>query len=608
MSKVDEGFDSESFLKTVTSLPGVYRMKNANADVIYVGKAGSLKKRLSSYFRKDVDSPKTRALVSHIADIEVTVTATEAEALILEHNLIKQFRPRYNVLLRDDKSYPYIFISTEDDYPRLSLHRGSRKRKGRYIGPYPNVGAVKKTLRYAQKLFNVRQCEDSYFANRSRPCLQYQINNCSAPCVELIDRDEYRKDVLLTEQLLMGRSEDIHRTLVEEMEAASAALAFEKAAMLRDRIQDLKVVNEQRFSSKDSDLDILCCLIQEGLCCIQVFFIRNGVNLGNRAFFPKIQPQTTQEEALYGFLGQFYLDRDVPKELVLNVELPEQGLLEEALSQRAGKKIHLVSRVRTERKHWLGLAEKNAQVAIATRLSSKASQHSRLLALQQLLGLDEAPEHIECFDISHTGGEKTVASCVVFNQEGPNKDQYRRFNITDITPGDDYAAMKQALERRFTRLLKEQKSLPDVLLIDGGKGQISMALQVLETLCISELAVVGVSKGPERRPGEEVLILCQRDGEEVRLGNESLALQLVQQVRDEAHRFAIEGHRQKRDKARKRSALEDIPMLGPKRRKALLTHFGGLQGVARASVIELAKVPGIHQSLAEQIYDFFHEN
>jgi len=601
-----EPFDSSVFLRTVTDRPGVYRMFNAHSDIIYVGKASNLKNRLSSYFQKNLDSPKTRVLVSQIADVQITVTASAGEALLLEHNLIKEHRPRYNVVLRDDKSYPYIFISTRDDFPRISYQRGARRVKGKYIGPYPSAGAVKRSLSLVQKLFKVRQCEDSYFRNRSRPCLQYQIQRCTAPCVKHISVEEYTADVAMSIKVLEGKSVEVVNDLVERMETASDALEFELAGKLRDQISSLKSVSDLSVSMRDrEDADYVGVVTRGGQSCVQVFFIRNGTNLGNKAFYPATPNGTSPAEILNAFIAQFYLEHDVPREIIVSEPIPDAQLLQEIFNGRGAGSVTITHKVRGERAKLQTLAMTNAEISLAARLASRSGMAARLDALRELVELEELPRRMECFDISHTMGEATVASCVVFNAEGPDKQQYRRFNISDITPGDDYAAMRQALTRRYTRLLKENTDLPDILFIDGGKGQIGVALEVITELQIDSMEIVGVSKGPDRRPGEETLILCRQQSEK-QLNNDSAALLLIQQIRDEAHRFAIAGHRSKRAKKRQKSSLEDIKGLGPKRRKSLLTHFGGIQQLSKAGIEDIAGVPGISAELATRVYEELH--
>jgi excinuclease ABC subunit C len=599
-------FDAASFLRTLTSRPGVYRMLDGRGEILYVGKARNLKKRVTSYFRKSGLSAKTHALMQQALSVEVTVTNTEAEALLLENTLIKTHRPRYNVLLRDDKSYPFIYLSSDDDYPRLAFHRGARRRKGRYFGPYPGAGAVRETLHILQKTFRVRQCEDSFFNNRSRPCLQYQIKRCTAPCVGLIDAAAYAEDVRHSVLFLEGKSSALNRELATRMEAAAEQLDYETAAIYRDQIASLSRVQERQYVSGEAgDLDIVACAISAGVACIQVFFVRNGVNLGNKLFFPRIPGDSEVPDVLSAFVAQYYLEHPVPARLLTSDPLPDAALLEQVLGQRAARKVTLQHRVRGDKARWLALGVANAEQALAAQLGSQAGMRQRLLTLQDVLELDEPPARMECFDISHTQGEGTVASCVVFDAEGPRKSDYRRFNIRDVAAGDDYAAMEQALSRRYARLKTEDARLPDVLFIDGGKGQVGVARRVLEELQIEEVLIVGVAKGPERKPGLETLHIPAQD-RVLDLDSGSPALHLIQQIRDEAHRFAITGHRRQRARARQASPLEGIPGVGPRRRQQLLKQFGGLQEVARAGVEDLHKVPGISRALAQQIYDTFH--
>ncbi len=607
MSEQAAEFSAPEFLETVSRRPGVYKMFNSRDDVIYVGKAGDLKARLSSYFQKtDSLVVKTAALVSHIARVETTVTRSEPEALILEQNLIKKHRPRYNILLRDDKSYPYVFISTLHEFPRIAYQRGGRKLQGKYIGPFPNAGAVRTSLRFVQKLFRVRQCEDSYYNNRSRPCLQYQIKRCTAPCVGKISPEDYVEDVKRSIKLLEGRNQSVISELVAAMEEASKNLAFERAASLRDQISDLKKVSNTALAeSEKGKLDIVACSLDGGTSCVQVFFLRNGVNLGNKAFYPSTPKGSTAEEVLYAFITQFYLQHEVPREIISSHAIAETELVEQILSERAGAKLKISNKVRGERARLLELATTNAQLALQVTLSSKSGLAARYDSLRRILELDELPERMECFDISHTSGESTVASCVVFNAEGPLKSAYRRFNIEGVIAGDDYGAMRQALTRRYTRILKENARQPDIVFIDGGKGQVNIAKEVMKELQLDDIKLVGISKGPDRRAGDETLLLVQQDIEK-QLDSNTPGLHLIQQIRDEAHRFAIAGHRAKRAKLRKRSVLEDIEGLGPKRRKSLLTHFGGIQGVQKASTAELARVPGISRNLSAVIFETLH--
>jgi excinuclease ABC subunit C len=604
-SETGNGFDSAAFLKNLTSRPGVYRMIDSTGTVIYVGKAKNLKKRVSSYFRKTGLTSKTQVMVAQIAHIETTVTHTENEALILENNLIKELMPRYNILLRDDKSYPYLFISG-DTFPRLSVHRGAKRKVGKYFGPYPSAGAVRESLNLLQKLFPVRQCEDSYYQNRSRPCLQYQIKRCTGPCVGLVSEEEYKKDVEHTILFLEGKNQQVMDDLTEEMEQASQNLEFEHAAAVRDKIIALRRVQERQYvTSSQGEFDVLAAIVRDGLAVVEVCFIRGGRNLGSKSYFPKGSADSSEEELLEAFIPQYYLGKNVPSEILVSHAPADQTLLQEVLQTESGHKVSLRQPQRGQAVRWMQMAKTNAEISLTQRLSSRSNLLQRFETLQDALDLDELPKRIECFDISHTRGEKTVASCVVFGLEGAIKADYRKFNIEGITGGDDYAAMNQALTRRFTRLQKGEGKRPDLLLIDGGKGQIKEAREVLAELNLSDLPILGIAKGPERKPGEETLFLVGREGE-VTLAADSPALHLLQQVRDEAHRFAITGHRQRRAKARKTSTLEQIEGLGPKRRQKLLQQFGGLQEVQRAGVEDLTKVEGISKALAQKIYDVFH--
>jgi len=599
-------FDGKAFVRTLTTSPGVYRHFDAAGELLYVGKAGNLKKRVGSYFLKPRMEPRIAAMVAQIARVEITVTRTEGEALLLESQLIKSLKPRYNILLRDDKSYPYIYLSSGEDYPRLAFHRGAKNLPGRYFGPYPSAYAVRESLNLMQKLFKVRQCEDSYFRNRTRPCLLYQIGRCSAPCVGLISVEDYHNDVRHAEMFLEGRSNAVIDELAEAMEQASKALQFERAAKLRDQVAALRQLQAQNHvQGASADMDVLACRIEAGLACVSVLFFRNGISLGTRDFFPRLPLDAEPADVLAQFIAQYYLDRPVPRELILGEPLADQAILAELLGQQAGHAVELKSSVRGERAQFLQMAERNAQASLTARLASRQTLGTRFDDLQKVLGLDESPRRIECFDISHTMGELTVASCVVFGPEGPEKSHYRRFNIAGITPGDDYAAMHQALTRRFRKLAEGEGARPDVLLIDGGGGQVAQALEVLRDLGVTGIEVVGVAKGPSRRAGEETLVLAG-SGRELHPGSSSPALHLVAAVRDEAHRFAISGHRKRREKARERSVLEDIPGIGARRRSLLLKAFGGMQGVEAAGVEELMQVKGIDRSLAEKIYASLH--
>lgn len=606
-------FDSKSFLTTVTEQPGVYRMYNAEAVVIYVGKAKNLKKRLSSYFRKNLDSEKTRALVSHIDQIDVTITHTETEALILEHNYIKQYLPKYNVLLRDDKSYPYIFISGHQ-HPRLSIHRGVKKRKGEYFGPYPDSGAVRETLHLLQKIFPVRQCEDSVYANRTRPCLMYQIGRCAAPCVSsVISTEEYDELVQYVRLFLQGKDKQVIETLIKKMEQASTTLQFEKAAMFRDQIQAIRRVQEQQFVSEDSveDMDALGFAQENGIACVHILMIRGGKVLGSRSHFPKIPRNTTQSEVFSSFMSQYYLShnegRTIPSRIILNDGLMnETEVLSQALVQLSSKKVTISINPTGARNRYLRLANTNALTAITTKINHKMTINQRYKALREELGMENIAR-MECFDISHTMGESTVASCVVFNQEGPVKQEYRRYNISGITGGDDYAAMGQVLERRYSKQLDVDK-IPDVIFIDGGKGQLNRAVEIISahwTEWPKRPRLLGIAKGVTRKPGLETIITVE--GDEFNLPSDAPALHLIQHIRDESHNHAIAGHRAKRGKTRRTSVLEGIEGIGTKRRQALLKYMGGLQELKRASIEDIAKVPGISVSLAEKIYSSLKE-
>ncbi len=603
-----QGFDHREFLKSLTTRPGVYQMYDAEGRLLYVGKARNLRNRVGSYFRASGLTEKTMALVARIRDIQVTVTTTEVDALLLEHNLIKNHRPPYNILLRDDKSYPYIYLSSEDKFPRLSLHRGAKRRKGRYFGPYPSAAAVRESLHFLQRVFKVRQCEDSYFRNRSRPCLQYQIDRCTAPCVGLVDEAEYGQQVDNTALFLQGKSPQLMVRLADEMERAAAELDYEKAAGYRDQLAQLQQVQaSQGIEGVKGDLDIMAAEVSAGRACVQVLFVRGARVLGSKTYYPPPKLAETAGEILEAFIPQYYLGgaRPVPAEIIVN-EAPEDAeTLAEALSAHAGRRVQVRSRVRQARSRWLTLATQTARANLESHLAGHQSVLERLQTLQERLGLPELPQRMECFDISHSAGEATVASCVVFDQGGPRKSDYRRFNIEGITPGDDYAAMQQALERRYRRIKRGEVAVPDILFIDGGKGQVAQARAVLEELQVTGVEVIGVAKGVTRKAGFETLV-HGRSGREQQLPSDDPALHLIQQIRDEAHRFAITGHRTRRDKARQRSALEDIPGVGAGRRRDLLRHFGSAQGVENASVEELKKISGISAKMAQQIYDHLH--
>ncbi|MEB2870363.1 excinuclease ABC subunit UvrC [Pseudomonas rhizosphaerae] len=601
-------FDPSAFLATCSGRPGVYRMFDDAMRLLYVGKAKNLKKRLASYFRKTGQAPKTAALVGKIQQIETTITANETEALLLEQTLIKEWRPPYNILLRDDKSYPYVFLS-DGEFPRLSIHRGAKKAKGRYFGPYPSAGAIRESLSLLQKTFFVRQCEDSYFKNRTRPCLQHQIKRCKAPCVRLVEVPEYAEDVRHSVMFLEGRSNQLTNELSTSMEKAAMDLQFEEAAQLRDQIGLLRRVQDQQSMEGGSgDVDVIAAFVNPGGACVHLITVRSGRVLGSKNFFPQVGIEEEVAEVMSAFLSQYYLgssERDLPSELIVNVIPEDHEALLDALDTLRGRELSLSHRVRGTRARWQQLAVTNAEQALGARLANRQHVAARFDALAEVLNLDEPPQRLECYDISHSSGEATVASCVVFGPEGPIKSDYRRYNIEGVTAGDDYAAMHQALMRRFSKIKAGEGKLPDVLLVDGGKGQLNMAREVLNELAIPELILLGVAKGTTRKAGFETLYLNDV-AHEFTLKGDSPALHLIQQIRDEAHRFAITGHRARRGKTRRTSTLEGVAGVGPKRRRELLKHFGGLQEIARASVEEIAKAPGISKKLAESIYANLH--
>ena len=603
----DQQFDAKSFLRSLTHRPGVYQMLNAKHKVIYVGKAGDLRKRVSSYFQRTHADAKTASMMKLVANVEVTVTNTEAEALILEYNLIKRHKPRFNVTLRDDKSYPYIYVSTNHPFPRLQFHRGARKGKGRYFGPYPSTSAVRKTLNELQKLFLIRQCPDSYFRNRSRPCLQYQIKRCTAPCVDYIDQSTYAEDINAAILFLEGKNRGVIDAMVERMERASANKEYEQAARFRNQISRLKKVEAEQIVSRTAakDLDVIAVASKNAVHCVTIIFIRNGKILGSRNHFPRLPVEATSQQILSGFLPQYYLGKDAPSEIIVESDIDDRALLELSLAERTGHKVSIKHSVRGDRARWLQLARTNADQGLKLQISSNATIRRQFEGLAELLQLEAPPERLECFDVSHTSGEATVAACVVFNQAGPLKSDYRRFNLNPDSAGDDYAGMAEALRRRYKRVKKGEVPLPDVLFVDGGKGQMAEALTVLDELELGWLQVIAVAKGRARRPGTEQLFLAGQTTPTI-LPGDSPALHLIQQIRDEAHRFAITGHRQRRAKARRTSRLEEIPGLGPKRRRELLKQFGGLQGVRGAGIDDLVKVRGISRALAEKIYGDLH--
>jgi len=594
----------KDFLASLPTLPGVYRMVDVAGAVLYVGKAKDLRKRVSSYFQKTDQSPRIRLMLKSVDHIDTTVTRTEAEALLLENNLIKELKPRFNILFRDDKSYPYLLL-TGHRFPRLAYFRGTPKKLDQTFGPYPNAYAVRESIQLLQKVFQLRTCEDTVFANRSRPCLLYQIKRCSAPCVGHIAPDHYARDVAEAAQLLHGEASRLTGQITEQMNAAAAALDFETAALLRDRLRMLATVREKQFvdsTGGEADADVIAAAEAGGVIAVNLTMIRGGRHLGDRSFFPQHGEGATPAEALEAFVAQHYLDHPIPPRILVN-EAIEADALGALLTEQSGKKVSLQHRVTGERKIWLAMAQANARLSAERRSAERANQSQRLAALRDTLDLP-ALKRIECFDISHTMGEATIASCVVYEGDDLKKSDYRRYNIGGITPGDDYAAMHAALIKRFHKSIEENGVLPDLLLIDGGKGQIAMAVEAMTELGLSDVLLLGVAKGEARKPGLETLIFA--DGRELKLAKDHPGFHLIQQVRDEAHRFAITGHRAKRGKARVQSTLEDIPGIGPKRRKQLLEHFGGLQGVRNAGVDALATVSGISRELAETIYNALH--
>jgi len=612
-------FDSIAFLKSVTEQPGVYRMYNAEQTVIYVGKAKQLKKRLASYFRKDLGSVKTKVLVSQICAIDVTVTHTEGEALILENNYIKKYQPKYNILLRDDKSYPYLLI-TAHKHPKLGLHRGGKRVKGDYFGPYPTVGAVWESLRLMQKIFPIRQCEDSYYRARSRPCLQHQLGRCLAPCVDKVSVDDYQQQVSLAKLFLKGKSTAVIEQLVQRMEQASISLDFEQAAKYRDQITTLRKVQQQQYvTGIAAEMDVLGLHRFKSQVCVHLLCIRDHKILGSKSYFPVVPSQATDNDIFEAFIAQHYLSDEplnngqgnIPKEVVVSEGLEQQRTLTELLCEQADHEVKISTNVRAERAQYLKLANTNAQTALVTRNSHKESMQARFVALNEVFELANGIHRIECFDISHTMGQQTVASNVVFNQEGPHKSDYRRYNVYGITPGDDYAAMAFALNKRYGKMKADDrdslKKLPDIVFIDGGKGQLAKAEDFFNQLNLPTTPLlVGVAKGESRKPGLETLILAGSH-QLISLPATSPALHLVQHIRDESHRFAIAGHRAKRQKVSKKSVLESIEGVGAKKRQALLTYLGGLQEVKNAELRDLEKVPGISKVLANNIYDALHD-
>ncbi len=602
-----EPFDAKRFLASLSQRPGVYRMFDTDGTVIYVGKARNLKKRVSSYFGSKAHHPKTQALMNRVVNVEVTVTATEPEALLLEFNLIKEHQPRFNVLLRDGKSYPYIKLTKSHKFPRFDFHRGKRQSADRYFGPFPSSGAVRQALGQIHKLFRIRQCSDSYFSHRSRPCLQYQIKRCTAPCVGLINVSDYQKDISNAIRFLTGKNNAVLVDLQNRMDKEAELLNFEIAGQYRDQIASIKDVQARQDVTGigKKDADVLAVESEAGTYCVAVLMVRGGRMLGSRHFFPKTSAHTEASEVLSAFIAQHYFTQDVPPEILTSTETDDRVLLETALSERAGRAVVIRQHVRGHRRRWLDMAAANATQGLLTHRASNATILRQFESLTELLGLDDIPERIECFDISHTGGQETVASCVLFGPQGAVKSGYRRFNIRDVEPGDDYAAIEQAVTRRYKRLQKNEATMPDLVMIDGGRGQLARATDAMRELQLTDITLLGVAKGQGRKPGREKIFLADTQYP-LHLPGDSPALHLIQQIRDEAHRFAITAHRQRRGKAQKQSMLESIPGLGPQRRKALLKAFGGLHGVKRSGIDDLVGVKGISRALAERIYDRLH--
>ena len=598
--------DLAELVADLPHLPGVYRMVNAAGDVLYVGKARDLQRRVASYFQKgDSLELRIQVMISQVSRIETTVARSESEALLLENNFIKTFAPRYNILYRDDKSYPYLVL-TGDAFARLGFHRGALDKANRYFGPFSSASAVRESIHLMQKVFRIRTCENTVFANRTRPCLLYQIKRCTAPCVGLIDRDAYAEDVHNAELFLLGRDDEVLENLELRMQRAAEALEYEQAASYRDQIRALTGVRQTQFVSSDKgrDVDIVSLVLEEGLTCVNLVTVRAGQHRGDKSFFPEHAEGYTSSQALDAFLIQHYVQREVPPLVLINHHI-DTSALEQLLSEQAGHLVQIASATNAEHRTWLSMAETNAQLAIRQAVHMQSTQEARLQALQQVLNLGAPPMRVECFDVSHTFGEATVASCVVYEGGEMNKSEYRRYNIHGVGPGDDYGAIRQVLDRRYRKVVAGQGKIPDLILIDGGKGQVSAAVAVLEELGLGEVALVGVAKGEQRKPGLEQLVIPGRR-EPLRLPPDHPGLHLVQQIRDEAHRFAITGHRSRRGKTRRTSILEGIDGIGAKRRQKLLARFGGLKGLQAASVDEIAQVDSISRALAERIYQQLH--
>lgn len=615
---VSKKSDLEIFIHDLTQKPGVYRMLDGAGKILYIGKAKNLKKRVASYFTKNTTSVKTRVMLTQIHSIEVTVTHTEKEALLLENNQIKQFQPRYNILFKDSKSYPYIYASTEHDFPKFSYHRGTQAKLGLYFGPYPSAGAVRETLNIIKKLFTVRQCTDNFFRNRTRPCLEHQIKRCSAPCVGLISQADYAKDVQHTIMFLRGEGAQVIDNLIKPMQQAADALEYERAARYRDQISNVRKLQEsQCMSTGKGSVDVIATSVQAGVACVQVFFIRNGLNQGSHTYFPKnylhaqnfLMPTAVESAIIESFIAQFYLQeqsqKDIPKEILLSHTPQNKKLLEETITTKSKSKVYIKHGCRGDRAKWIKMAQENVELSLAQYLRKNANQKQRMVVLQEVLQLDILPQRMECFDISHTGGSEAVAACVVFENGQPLNAEYRKFNMQNIQAGDDYAAIEQAVMRRYTRIKKEHGKMPNIIFIDGGLGQVRRARKVLDGLQFQKSILIGVAKGALRKSGLETLYI-DRDSQRIHLPEDSLGLHLIQYIRDEAHRFAVNSHRNRRKIAHRNSLLENIEGIGQKRRQNLLRHFGGLHGVSSAGVGDLAKVAGIKKHLAHKIYNTFH--
>jgi len=606
LKESDPGFDGKKFARRLSAGPGVYLMRDNEGTALYVGKAANLRKRVSSYFDARPKIERIMRMVARIDSIEVSLTRTEAEALLLENEWIKSLKPRYNVLLRDDKSYPWVMLGSDHAFPRIAFHRGGKDRRRQYLGPYPSASSVRESINLIQKLFRLRNCEDSYFSHRTRPCLQYQIKRCTAPCVGLISQKEYAGQIEDALLFLRGHSQKVITRLIARMEKAAASQHYEHAAQYRDQINHLKQMQARQFvSSGNGDLDIIALARLQRSCAIEVISVRGGRSLGQRDYFPSQSEGHTDAEVLQAFLGQYFNERKAPPELIISHTLDQQGLFEAAFSERSGHKVRIQSHPRSHRRQWLELAGRNALNSLHMRGAETSRISKQFEALAELLCFEDTPQTIECFDVSHTSGHKTVASCVVFALDGPVKSRYRRYNLKGFEPGDDYAAMREVLTRRYRKLQKEEGHLPDLIIVDGGKGQLGIAKEVLADCGLSDIPLIGVAKGPSRRAGYEEWVLPVAP-HSLQPGPESPASHLIQQVRDEAHRFAITGHRGRRQKAAVHSVLEDIPGVGARRRRALLTHFGGLQGVRKAGIEEMMGIPGINRQLAERIFKALH--